>query len=533
MKRTEKELLLNHAGVDKASEETDKWLRSLNVPPKDALRIRLTMEELLLRICDRFDGSITGSLSFVKRLGTPYIRFSYKGEAYDPTETQDGEIGEWTNKVLSNMGLSPSWSYRSGRNELTQTVSLPKDTSNYLMLGALAMAVILGLLGASLPMGVLKAASDFLLEPISEVFTRLLHTFVGLMVFLSVIAGICGIGSAAEFGRIGKKMLSRFMGFTFLAAAAAVLTKPVFTIAHTAAGSGESQLENIRSMLLDILPSNPVKPFYDGNTLQIIFLAVFIGIILLGIGERSARVRDLLYDFNDIVAQAIRVVCRLLPLFIFSSFTLQIWKNGFQAFAVMWKPLAVCTALCVIIMAFKTALTCWRLKVKASVILRKICPAMVLGFATASSSAAFNLCNDINENKLGIAPDLNRVGNPIGMALYVPFLAVVFVLTAFTAAEAYGAGDGGIGWLITLWIVSAIMSFAIPPVSGGTLACIGILLSQLKIPAEALALAGVVSLVIDFISTGFDVGIRHLELVLQADKLGMLDHDMLRSESRI
>ena len=43
-----------------------------------------------------------------------------------------------------------------------------------------------------------------------------------------------------------------------------------------------------------------------------------------------------------------------------------------------------------------------------------------------------------------------------------------------------------------------------------------------------MAVAGLLSLVLDFVATGFSLGLRHLELLQQADRLDMLDHEVLR-----
>ena len=55
-----------------------------------------------------------------------------------------------------------------------------------------------------------------------------------------------------------------------------------------------------------------------------------------------------------------------------------------------------------------------------------------------------------------------------------------------------------------------------------------ILIKQLGLPGEAMAISGLLALVLDFVATGFSLGLRHLELLLQAEHLGMLDHDVLQ-----
>lgn len=527
MKHSETQLFLDREGVDVASKAIDAWLAKLSVPRRDALRTRLTMEELLLRICEHYGDGIDGTLRMGRYFGIPFISFRYAGEAYDPTAAQNDEISQWTEQLLVNMGLSPSWSCRFGRNQLIQTIHTPRKLSHAVLPVMFLLAVVLGLLGTALPEAARDMVSQFVLSPISEIFTRLLNTFVGPMVFLSIVTGICGIGTAAEFGRIGKQMLSRYLGFSFLGSALAVLTLPLFSLPGTSSG-GAAQSGGILELLLDILPSNPIQPFSDGNTLQIIFLAVFLGVILLGMGERSARIKELLQDLHGLVMRAVQAVCRLLPLFIFASFTLQIWNSGMDTIIGLWKPIVISAALCTAFLLVKTAYVCIRLRVRAPVLLRKIFPGMLVGFTTASGSTAYSLCAEVNEKRLGIAPLLTRIGYPIGSQTYNVCLSTLFVLTAYTAAEAFGVG-GGPGWILMVWIISTIVSFAVPPVSGGSLACIGVLLAQLGIPAEALGIAGALGLLLDFVVTGFGLGMRHLELVLQAEKLGMLDPDVLQA----
>ena len=127
-------------------------------------------------------------------------------------------------------------------------------------------------------------------------------------------------------------------------------------------------------------------------------------------GDSGARVRELAADLNDLVTDAIRAVCRLLPLFIFASFSMQIWESGIKTLASLWKPIVLCAAVCAVFLAVKLIIVYLRLKVSAVVLLKKIFPAMVVGFSTASGSAAYSLCAEINEKELGIDPTLTRIG---------------------------------------------------------------------------------------------------------------------------
>ena len=78
-------------------------------------------------------------------------------------------------------------------------------------------------------------------------------------------------------------------------------------------------------------------------------------------------------------------------------------------------------------------------------------------------------------------------------------------------------------------IMCCIFSVTSPPVSGGLLVCLGMLMEQGNIPMEGMAIASILAIAIDFIVTGFKAGLTHLELVLEAASFDKLDREKLKS----
>ncbi len=84
-----------------------------------------------------------------------------------------------------------------------------------------------------------------------------------------------------------------------------------------------------------------------------------------------------------------------------------------------------------------------------------------------------------------------------------------------------------IGWFVTGWIMCSVFSMTIPPVSGGILVVTGVLMTQLNIPGDGLIVAGLLGMILDFVGTGFRIGLIHFELLLRADHLGMWNRSVL------
>lgn len=529
MKKKEKSLILDRAGVDEASGIIGQWLSEAGADRRDILRIRLCMEELLDSAGRHSEGKSRAVLSFVRGIGTYTLKVRYDGERYDPTRTAESEAQEYTAGILTVTGILPQWRWRSGRNELVLHIPDPKARPEFLMLGCIAAAVIVGVAGQFLPEAFKSAVTDYGLSFLSQGFLNLLNTFIGLMIFLTVITGICGIGSAAALGRMGKKMMVRFISLTFiLGGACTAVLRLVFPLGQGAAEGG-SQGRAVLEMIFGILPSNPVKPFLDGNTLQIVFMAVLIGIVLLLTGSQTEDLRRLLSQAQILIMRCISVVCVLLPVYIFTSLVKTLWQSGLSVLLQMWKPLTVCIVLSVVQLAVYLGYTCRKLNAAPGLLVKKLMPDFIIGLSTASSAAAMSLGMEINEKQLGIDPAFSRMAHPIGGILLAPNTAVLYGICGVFIAECYGM-QAGFAWWITLWIVCSLLGIASPPVAGGTISCLSVMLVQMNLPAEGLALGAALAMFLDFITTGTRIPLLHMELALQADSLGLLDHDILSSK---
>lgn len=407
MKTQIRALQLNIQEVDGAAETIQSWLETAGVGHRDILRIRLTMEEMLAAVCSHGEGSVPAELRFGRRFGDWRLVVRYGGERFDPTAPKENELEGWTADLLARTGFVPAWRWRANQNELILRIPGKKNRPELLMLACLGAAIVIGLLGQFVPEGIRIGMTDYVLSFLSNGFLNLLNTFIGLMIFLSIITGICGIGSARSFGRIGKLMISRFVIQTFL----------------------------------------------------------------------------------------------------------------------------ICAVLSLAVTAVYLAVVCRKLKVKASVLLPKLLPDFLIALSTSSSSAAFATSMEINETKLGIDPSFSRTAIPIGGLLFAGGASMFYILPGVFLAEYYGV-ETDITWWIILWFVGSLLVMATPPVAGGMISCLSILILQLHIPGEGLVLGTSLAMLMDFICSAFRVMQLHLELLLQSDRLGLLDREILYREER-
>ncbi len=522
IKSREQNILLDRAGVDKVAEIISVKLEKAGVGKKDVLRVRLLMEEQLVKVAKHFDYKNEVVVKTGKRLGVPYIYVRYRGEEFDPTSQNDN-----IQIFYNDMGMSPQWSYRHGINTLYLKAPYQTPKSEVFLISAVVLAVIAGLLRTVIPADIMTMISDYALTPVSDAFMRVLGAFVRFMIFFSVIAGICSIESLSDFSKMGRHISSRMIIRTFVGTGiSALIMLPFHKFGQGEIVEGTSQTGKIIELVFSIFPGDLITPFVEGNMLQIIFLAVIVGTVMLILGDKIEPVRILINSLTCLFSDIISIVCKLLPLYIFTSLLLLIWKNGIDLFIQLWKPLLFCIVICFIFLAVKVAYVCIRFRLNPIRFISTIKGTVLLGLVTASSSATLPDVIKINEKKLGISPKLNQFGVPFANLLIRSVVGMSLVLIVYYMAEYYSV-PVNIGWLITAWLMCSILSIAAPPVSGGMLVVTGMLMTQLGIPVEGLAVAGLLGLLTDFLCTASIAGLGHCELLICADDLNMLDKEKL------
>lgn len=198
---------LNLTNIDEASKTVTDFLSNEEVASKEVQRIRLSVEEILLKYLDSLNSGTSFEIVAAKRFRTLKIELVIAGDSIDPFADDDGG-GTILNNLLSNFGLAPTWKYKNGKNIITFTAKKQKKLSQILQLGiAILSAIALGGFCFLLPDKVSDFIATDLVAPVFYTFMGLLSAIAGPIIFLSVVWGICGIGDMATFGKIGKKMI--------------------------------------------------------------------------------------------------------------------------------------------------------------------------------------------------------------------------------------------------------------------------------------------------------------------------------------
>ena len=516
--------LFSNGNIDLACEEVGKFLASAGVERREALRIKLTLEEVLLKYQSRFGEDAAFRVRCVKRFPSIRAEVIVSGESYDPLN-QEGEEDEIIRGLLAGIGLTPAWSYRSGKNYV---VFIPKKkplSATVKMLLAIALAMVAGTALNLLPDSIAAGANDYVLTPATNAFIGLISAVSGPLIFLSVLGSICSMGNMETLGRIGSKTIKVILFYATVIGALMTAFASLFYRIELG-GGGASNFSQILDLIYDIIPSNLFEPFVTGNALQLIFISVMVGLAMLVLSSSVSGVFQLIEQFRSIVQTIMSGLSSMLPVLIFVLFTGMISSGNLGAILNSWKMIAVIVLLLAVFYGMNTVRIAIMKRISPALLFKKAWPTFMICLTTASSAAAFGTNTRDATGKLGIDRKLVEFGIPIGQVLFMPG-----AIATFLGMELYFAESCGIPitlpWLVIGFLTNLLLSFAVPPIPGGVLMGFTIAFTQLGIPMEVMGVALAVNAIVDFPVTACDISGWQLIMIEVADSLGMLDKETL------
>ena len=519
---------LSLEACDEISMLVQEFCEKAGAERKDAVRYRLSVEECLVFWIEHGLEGTAVEVNMGRRLFSPFIQIEAEGPSLNPY-TADEDLGAYAGGILASLDLSPEFAHTNGKNRIRFRVK-KKERGQLETLGmVVAAAALVGVAGLYLiPDNIRTLALETLINPVYDAFFRLLGSIAGPMIFLSVAWGIYGIGDASTFNRVGKKVMLRYVATVMVVAACAGALFPILGPPLSDSDGGNGQFASVAELLFGIIPSSIVEPFATGNTLQIIFMGIVIGIALLYLGRQTSMVAAAIEQVNLIVQFLMDFIARLVPYVIFLVIINLIWSNNASIFATAWKPIVVLIISLAFACTVFVLLTAIRMKVSPIKLARKGMPTFLVALTTASSAAAFSTNVKTCEDEFGIDPSLLRFGIPLGMVMHKAATSIVNLVLLFHFAKQFGVSCS-VAWVAIAVFISAILAIAAPPIPGGGAIAYSILFPQMGIPMEALAIALAIDAVIDFPVTASEMIMMPMSLINIASELGMIDREKLRS----
>lgn len=514
--------------IDRYVEATSDLLEEKKIDTKDALRLRLILEETILKYRDAFTEKAEASLRFSSFFGAFRVSLKVKGESMDPFSGEDFSEASVMGSLLANSeSLSRAWRYRGGANLVTFTVTRKRRMSQLvtILLGIIIGAAVGSLLTVIIPETAAEIAQR-IVTPLTNAFTGLLCVMATLMCFGAIVLGIVRLGDISTFSNIGKKMIRSFL----LVAFALTLFNTAWMIPGMTFGM-ESQVSidfyDFFDILIDFVPNNIISPLLDFNSVHIIIIGVMFGIVMLKMGQKADPLTEIFDEVNTVAILSNTSLNHFISIYVGLMVCGLIMSGQLAVIAGFWKLLLIVVAGEVFTLIAYTLVVCIRLKVSVRTYLHKLLPSFMISLSSANVGAAFVTTIDTLIGDLGVDADFAPLSYNLGTILFRPGYCIVFTACSLFTADMYGI-EVTWAWLLAAFLLSFILSVATPPVLGGTTVCFSILFSQLGIKSEALAMIISVNAIFEFLTVAVNNYCLQSQIVLLGNSFGKLDRERLR-----
>ncbi len=355
--------------------------------------------------------------------------------------------------------------------------------------------------------------ADAIAHPVGQIFLRMLFLVVIPLVFASLAVGVASLGDLGKLGRIGSRTLLFFlMTSTFTAllgisqmqilqpgagfdAATRQSLMDQFSAsaadfqARAAFHDGMPTIDRVNTVLDFFLPRNVIGAITRMEMLPMIVLALLFGAALTAV---SSPRREQMCAWLETVAEAmvgiVGFAMKLAPYAVFCLIYAVVARFGLDLLQKLALYVGVVLfSYVVVLFVFYPTLIALLARRSPVDFLRRTIPIMVTALSTSSSSATLPTSLRVAQKDLGIRPQVAGFVLPLGATMNMNGTALFEGCVVLFVAQVFGI-ELSIGqqvFVVFLCILSSIGAAGVP---GGSLPLLMIVMSQVGVPPDGIAI---------------------------------------------
>jgi len=348
---------------------------------------------------------------------------------------------------------------------------------------------------------------------IGDMFVALLKMLVVPLVFASIYTALTGLGSVEKLKQIGFKTIGLYLLTTALAVFLAILVMNIFPIGEPISSAGleyakasEIKPFSFHDMIMSFIPSNVFNSLAQGYMMQVIVFAVFLGLASFNLEKKHQEVLfDLFTAINNAMFFIAKWVINLTPIGVFSLISYIIAKQGIDVILGLWEYVFVVLGV-IVIHALVTLpmLLSFFTKINPYKYLNAVKESPIMAFSTASSTATLPVTMRVVQEKGGVSKDSAGFVLPLGATVSMDgtagYLTVAVLYIANLAGLSMSIGDQ-----LILGLTVVALSVGVAALPSASLVMMVVILNQVGLPVEYLAIIVAVDRILDMARTSLNV----------------------------
>ncbi|KMY48319.1 cation:dicarboxylate symporter family transporter [Peribacillus loiseleuriae] len=373
--------------------------------------------------------------------------------------------------------------------------------------GQILIGLVLGIIVGAIFYGSPTIASY--LQPIGDIFLRLIKMIVVPIIVASVIVAVAGVGDIKQLGKIGGKTILYFEIVTTLAIIVGIIAANVLqpgagvnmgdlnqTDIGTYVDTAEAKKsESLVDTIVNIVPTNPIAAVAQGDMLAIIFFSLAFGLGINAIGERGKPVLAFFQGTADAMFYVTNQIMKFAPFGVFALIGVTVAKFGLASLIPLGKLVISVYGTMIFFVIVVLGIIAKLVGYSLFKLIKLIKEELILAFSTASSEAVLPKIMEKVE-KAGCPKHIASFVIPTGYSFNLDGSTLYQALAAIFIAQMYGI-DMSIADQLSLMLVLMVTSKGIAGVPGVSFVVLLATLGTVGIPIEGLAFIAGIDRILD------------------------------------
>ena len=380
---------------------------------------------------------------------------------------------------------------------------------------AMAAGVVIGII-LNLSLSNDDVIRDFLISNIFEtvglLFLSLLKMIVLPLIFVSIISGTLSISDPNKLTRLGFKTIFLYMLSTVIAISIALTISNIFP--YSINEIQESSLDKLRvnqpavsekNFILNFIPENFFFALSSGNVLQVLFFALFMGITASFIKKEIPVFVDLIENLNRILINIVFIIIKITPIAVFCLLAKTFANQGTDVLTplIQYFTLVILVLLIHFLGSYSILLALFS-NLNRYLFYKKLKQLLVFTFSTSSSNASIPYTLDIVTRKYGVDKSFSSFSIPLGATINMDGTAIMQGCATYFLASYYGITLEFTDYL-TIIVTATLASIGTAGIPSAGIIMLSIILGQVGIPLEGIALLLGVDRLLDMVRTSVNV----------------------------
>ena len=375
----------------------------------------------------------------------------------------------------------------------------------------LIVGAVVGLVLNIVSPDVFKVLDTYLFTPLGQIFLNLINMLVVPIVFFSITLGVAGLGDPKKLGRIGFKTISFFLVTTAIAIIIGLFLAMIIQPGHVGNFNTEGvsfeaeKAPSTGETLLNIIPSNPIQAFAEGNMLQIIAFSIFVGFSIAMLGKKAEALLTVVEQGNNLMMYLVNIVMKFAPYGTFGLIATAVGSQGLSAIKAMGLYMIVVVLALLIhsIVTYGSAVF-FLAKYNPFTFFKKFSSAMSVAFSTSSSNATLPVSMDIAQKELNIPKSISSFVQPLGATINMDGTAIMQGVATIFIAQVYGVNLTMIE-LVTVVLTAVLASIGTAGVPGVGLILLAMVFSSVGLPVAGIGLILGIDRLLDMARTAVNI----------------------------